>query len=97
MAIDRPAVDHVARLARLDLTEQERDRMSAELARILEHAELIQGLDLDGVEPTSHPLPLVNAFRADEAGPSLAAEEALGGAPQEERGCFRVPRIIEEP
>ena len=97
MAIDRPAVDHVARLARLDLSEQERDRMSAELARILEHAELIQSLDLDGIEPTSHPLPLVNALRRDEAGPSLGAEEALRGAPAKERGCFKVPRIIEEP
>ena len=97
MAIDRPAVDHVARLARLDLSEQERDRMSAELARILEHAELIRSLDLDGIEPTAHPLPLVNAFRPDEAGPSLGAEEALRGAPLEEGGCFRVPRIIEEP
>ena len=97
MAIDRPQVDHVARLARLALSEQERDRMSVELARILEHAELIQALDLDGVEPTSHPLPLVNAFRPDEAGPSLEAEAALGGAPLQERGSFRVPRIIEEP
>jgi len=97
MSIDRPAVDHVARLARLDLSEQERDRMSAELARILEHAELIQALDLDGVEPTSHPLPLVNAFRPDEAELSLTAEQALSGAPREERRCFRVPRIIEEP
>ena len=97
MPIDRAAVDHVARLARLDLSEQERERMSAELARILEHAELIQALDLDGVEPTSHPLPLVNALRPDEVGPSLGAEEALRGAPVEERGCFRVPRIIEEP
>ncbi|MDQ3660539.1 MAG: Asp-tRNA(Asn)/Glu-tRNA(Gln) amidotransferase subunit GatC [Actinomycetota bacterium] len=97
MAIDRAAVDHVARLARLDLSEQERDRMSEELARILEHAELIQALDLHGVEPTSHPLPLVNALRPDEAGRSLGPEEALGGAPQAEGGCFRVPRIIEEP
>ena len=71
--------------------------MSAELARILEHAELIQSLDLDGIEPTSHPLPLVNALRRDEAGPSLGAEEALRGAPEKERGCFKVPRIIEEP
>jgi aspartyl-tRNA(Asn)/glutamyl-tRNA(Gln) amidotransferase subunit C len=95
MPIDRAAVDHVARLARLDLSEEERERMCSELGHILEHAELIQALDLDGIEPTSHPLPLTNAFRTDEVAPSLAAEEALAAAPHAERGSFRVPRIIE--
>lgn len=97
MGIDRKAVDHVARLARLDLSEPERARMTAELAAILEHAERIQALDLDGVEPTSHAIPLRNVMRPDEVTPSLPPEEALAGAPDAEDGRFRVPRIVEEP
>lgn len=96
MGIDRAAVDHVARLARLDLSEAERDRMSQELAKILEHAERIQALDLDGVEPTSHAVPLRNVMRPDETRPSLSRDEALQNAPAAEDGRFRVPRILEE-
>jgi aspartyl-tRNA(Asn)/glutamyl-tRNA(Gln) amidotransferase subunit C len=95
--IDPAAVDHVARLARLELAPDERRRMAAELAGILEHAEQIQALDLDDVEPTSHALALSNALRPDEVTPSLPAEEALLGAPEAEDGRFRVPRVIEEP
>ena len=96
MAIDDAAVDHVARLARLALSAEELRRMSRELASILEYANAIQALDLDGVEPTSHSLPLTNAVRPDEIVPSLSARAALGGAPQEEDGRFRVPRILED-
>jgi aspartyl-tRNA(Asn)/glutamyl-tRNA(Gln) amidotransferase subunit C len=97
MGIDRDTVDHVARLARIDLSEEERDRMCVELAQILEHAERIQTLDLDAVAPTSHALALVNIARADEIRPSLTQEQALAGAPEAEEGRFRVPRLIEEP
>jgi len=96
MGLDRKAVDHVARLARLDLSEAERDRMQAELTNILEHAERIQALDLDAVEPTAHAVPITNAMRADEATPSLTQDEALANAPEAEDGRFRVPRIIED-
>lgn len=96
MSLDRAAVDHVARLARLALTEAERDRMQAELTQILGHAEKIQQLDLDGVPPTSHSLPLSNVLRPDVVKPSLPPEEALANAPEEEDGRFRVPRIIED-
>ena len=96
MSLDRAAVDHVARLARLAMTEAERDRMQAELTQILGHAETIQQLDLDGVPPTSHSLPLSNVLRPDEVKPSLQPEEALANAPEEEDGRFRVPRIIED-
>lgn len=96
MGIDRPAVDHVARLARLDLSEAERDRMSRELAKILEHAERIQALDLDGVEPTAHAVPQRNVMRRDEIRPGLGRDEALRNAPAAEDGRFRVPRILEE-
>lgn len=96
MGLDRAAVDHVARLARLDLTDDERERMQKELTVILGHAERIQALDLDGVPPTSHALPLSNVLRADEARPSLPVDEALANAPATEGGRFRVPRIIED-
>lgn len=96
MALDRAAVDHVARLARLDLSEEERERMRAELTKILEHAEKIQALDLDGVEPTSHAIPLRNVMRPDETKPSLPAEEALANAPEGEDDRFLVPRIVED-
>ncbi len=96
MGIDRAAVDHVARLARLALSEAERDRMSQELAKILEHAERIQALDLDEVEPTAHAVPLRNVMRPDETRPGLSRDEALQNAPATEDGRFRVPRILEE-
>lgn len=96
MPIDRAAVDHVARLARLDLTDDERERMRAELTQILEHAERIQALDLDGVPPTSHSVSIRNAMRPDEVTPSLAPEEALANAPEVEDGRIKVPRIIED-
>lgn len=96
MPIDRDAVDHVARLARLALSEDERSRMQVELSAILEHAERIQGLDLDDLEPTSHPVPLKNMMRPDEVRPSFSQATALSNAPAEEDGRFRVPRIIED-
>ena len=71
--------------------------MQAELTAILEHAQKIQSLPLDDVEPTSHAVPLTNVMRRDEARPSLSPEEALANAPASEDGRFRVPRIIEEP
>lgn len=96
MGIDRAAVDHIARLARLDLSEAERQRMQTELAQILGHAERIQALDLDDVEPTSHSIPLSNVMRPDEVRPSLSQEDALRNAPETEDGRIKVPRIIED-
>lgn len=96
MSIDRKAVDHVARLARLDLSEAERDKMLSELQQILGHAEKIQALDLDDVEPMSHSVPMVNRVRADEVKPSLTQAEALANAPEVEDHRFKVPRIMED-
>jgi aspartyl-tRNA(Asn)/glutamyl-tRNA(Gln) amidotransferase subunit C len=97
MEIDRGTVDHVVRLARLDLGEEQREQMRAELSAILEHAARIQTLDLDGVPPTSHAVPMRNAMRPDEVRPSLSQEEALRNAPAAQEGRFQVPRIIEGP
>ena len=84
-------VDHVARLARLELTDAERDKMAVELSKILEHIEAIQKLDLDGVEPTSHVVDLVNALRADVPHRSLDPEVALAEAPEPTPAGFGVP------
>ncbi len=84
-------VDHVARLARLELTDAERDKMAVELSHILEHIEAIQKLDLDGVEPTSHVVDVVNALRADVPQPSLEPEVALASAPEPTPAGFGVP------
>jgi aspartyl-tRNA(Asn)/glutamyl-tRNA(Gln) amidotransferase subunit C len=89
--IDRDHVLHVARLARLRLTDEELERMPGELAKILEHVETMDELDLDGVEPTSHVVDLVNVLREDEPRPCLPREQALAGAPDVADGGFRVP------
>ena len=89
--IDREQVLHVARLARLELSDEEVERMAAELSGILEHVDRIAGLDLEGVEPTSHVVALENVLRADEPVPSLARERVLEPAPDPAEGAFRVP------
>ncbi len=89
--IDRDQVLHVARLARLELTEEEIGRMSTELSVILEHVERMNQLDLDGVEPTSHVVSLSNVLRSDEPRPSAERERILADAPDRAEGAFRVP------
>lgn len=89
-------MEHVAALARLELTDDEVESLTRELGVILEHAGQIAALDTSGVPPTSHPLPLRNVLRADEPGPSLDRDEVLAEAPSVEDGRFRVPRIIGE-
>ena len=89
--IDRGQVLHVARLARLELTEAELDKMAGELSGILDHVERMNELDLDGVEPTSHVVALENVLRADEPRPSWERERILADAPDPSEGAFRVP------
>jgi aspartyl-tRNA(Asn)/glutamyl-tRNA(Gln) amidotransferase subunit C len=96
--ITREDVAHVARLALLDLTEDELGRYTEQLAAVLEHAEDVEALDLHDVPPTSLPLPLQNVLRPDELGPGLDRDEVLGQAPAAQDGRFRVPAILgEEP
>ena len=97
--LTRAEVEHVAQLARLALTDDEIDALTAELGRILDHAAQVSALDTAGVPPTAHPLPLVNVFRADvpRAGCSTATRSSRP-RPTAEDGRFRVPRILgEEP
>jgi aspartyl-tRNA(Asn)/glutamyl-tRNA(Gln) amidotransferase subunit C len=89
--IDRDQVLHVARLARLQLSDEEVERMASELSGILEHVERISELDLDGVDPTSHVIALENVFRPDEPRPSWERDEVLESAPDPASGAFRVP------
>jgi aspartyl-tRNA(Asn)/glutamyl-tRNA(Gln) amidotransferase subunit C len=89
--IDREQVHHVARLARLRLTDEEVERMTDDLSSVLDHIEKIGELDLDGIEPTSHVVELENVLRPDEPRPSLPREVALAQAPDSDGVGFRVP------
>ena len=89
--LDREQVLHVARLARLELSEEEVERMAAELSKVLDHIEKIRELDLDGVPPTSHVIDVVNALRADEPEPSLPRDVILAAAPEPLHDGFGVP------
>jgi aspartyl-tRNA(Asn)/glutamyl-tRNA(Gln) amidotransferase subunit C len=89
--IDHEQVLHVARLARLELSDDDVEQMADELSSILDHVERISELDLDGVEPTTHVVALENVLRPDEPRPSLPREKALEPAPDPADGAFRVP------
>jgi aspartyl-tRNA(Asn)/glutamyl-tRNA(Gln) amidotransferase subunit C len=89
--LDRSQVLHVARLARLELDEDEVERMASELSKVLDHIERIRELDLEGVPPTSHVVDVVNALRRDQPRPSLPAQVALQSAPEPLDGGFGVP------
>jgi aspartyl-tRNA(Asn)/glutamyl-tRNA(Gln) amidotransferase subunit C len=89
-------VEHVARLARLDIAPDEQERMRGQLDAILGYVEQLRQVDTAGVEPTAHVLPLVNVFREDEVQPSYPEEAMLANAPELQDGQFRVPRILEE-
>jgi aspartyl-tRNA(Asn)/glutamyl-tRNA(Gln) amidotransferase subunit C len=93
MTISRADVLHVARLARLEIPEEAIERVQQELGAILEAVGKVSELDLEDVEPTSHPLELVNVWGEDEPRPSLAREEALANAPDPADGAFRVPAV----
>jgi aspartyl-tRNA(Asn)/glutamyl-tRNA(Gln) amidotransferase subunit C len=88
-------IEKVARLARLELSEEEKVTFGNQLEQILTYMEQLNRLDTTGVEPTSHAIPVHNIFREDEVKASLAQEEVLAIAPDEEDGHFKVPRIIE--
>ena len=95
MGIDRKEVEYVAHLARLELKEEEAEEFTGQLDNILGYIEKLQEIDTTGIEPTSHAIPMVNAFREDEVKESYDQETALRNAPSEEHGFFKVPKIIE--
>lgn len=94
--LSRDDVAHLARLARVELTEAELDRMLDELSVILDAVAQVQQAPTDAVAPMSHPMPLVNVARPDVVAPGLTAEQALAAAPQAQQQRFAVPRILDE-
>lgn len=94
--LSRDEVAHVAKLALLDLSDEEIDRFTVQLGDVVETAQAMNELDLDGVEPTHHPLGLINVMRADEIRPSLDRDEVLAQAPDVEDNRFKVPPALGE-
>ena len=86
-------VEHVAKLARLELTEEEKVKFSKQLGDVLEYAQQMNEIDTEGVEPMSHAIPIVNVMREDEVVHELSREELMANAPLKEDGFFRVPKI----
>lgn len=95
MSIDNRQVEHIARLARLSITEKETETFGSQLSKILDYIEKLNQLDTSGVEPTSHVLELTNVMREDSLRPSLSPDEALANSPDRSDDFYRVPRIIE--
>jgi aspartyl-tRNA(Asn)/glutamyl-tRNA(Gln) amidotransferase subunit C len=95
MSITIKDVEHVAKLARLELSEAEKQQFTEQMNAILKYAEQLRQLNTDNVLPTSHAMPLVNVMREDEAKPSLPLEKVLLNAPEDEDGQFKVPAVLE--
>ena len=95
MALSRDEIRKVALLARLELTDGELDEQAKHFNELLTQFDILQSLDVNGIEPTSHSIPIVNVLREDIARPSLAREAALANAPASRDGCIVVPRIVE--
>ena len=95
MSLTREEVLHIAGLARIGLSEGDVAKFQEQLSEIFDHFQELQGLNTEGVPPTSHPLPLESVMRADQAAPSLAQEEVLANAPLAEEGAFRVRAVLE--
>jgi aspartyl-tRNA(Asn)/glutamyl-tRNA(Gln) amidotransferase subunit C len=95
MKITVADVEHVARLARLELTNNEKELFAGQMDAILGYVEKLKELNTDGIVPTSHAVPMENAFRADAVAPSIGIEKALANAPGRSESFFTVPKVIE--
>jgi aspartyl-tRNA(Asn)/glutamyl-tRNA(Gln) amidotransferase subunit C len=93
--LGREQIDYVAHLARIELTDEERQRFGSQLADVVAYVEKLDELDTEGVEPTAHVMGLCNVFRDDAARPSPPREVMLANAPQQACGCFLVPKILD--
>jgi aspartyl-tRNA(Asn)/glutamyl-tRNA(Gln) amidotransferase subunit C len=96
MPLSREQVLHIARLARLGLSEEDVGKFQEQLSEILDHFELLRELDTEGVPPTAYPLALESVMREDEEGPSLPRDEVLANAPLVEEGALRVRAVLDE-
>jgi aspartyl-tRNA(Asn)/glutamyl-tRNA(Gln) amidotransferase subunit C len=95
MKLNREEVLHIARLARVSLTEEEITRLSEQLSNLLENFQVLQQVDTEGVPPTAQSVTLQSVMREDEVAPSLPAEDILANAPRREGDCFRVRAVLE--
>lgn len=95
MKISQKDVEYVARLARLTLRPEELETMTGQMDAILGYVDKLNELDTEGIEATSHAVPMANAFRSDETRASIGLKRALQNAPRSENGCFKVPKVIE--
>ena len=95
MPVSRDDAEYVARLARIELTEDEKNTLTSQLSSILGHIEKLNELDTESLEPTFHVLDVTNVFRDDVVRPSLPTEEALKNAPARDGDFFKVPKILE--
>lgn len=95
LSLTKEQVERVAHLARLNLTEQEKEKMIIDLGAIIGWADELGTLDIQNVEPTAHIIPIHNVFRLDAVKPSMDLELLLSNAPSQESGCFSVPKIVE--
>ena len=95
MKISKQEVEHVAKLARLELSEQEKEKLTDQLSNILTYVETLNSVDTKGVEPTSHVLDIKNVMRDDVVVSGLTQEQALANAPDKAAGHYKVPKIIE--
>ncbi len=88
-------LDHVARLARIDLTPEEKARFATQLGDVLAYVAQLNEVDVSGVEPTAHAFPVVNVWAEDVAEPGLSVEDALRNAPEKRDNMFVVPKVVE--
>lgn len=93
--MDKKKVEFLADLMKIELTDEEREQMAGDLGAIINWADVINGLDTKDVPPTIHIIPINNVFRDDTVQPSMDRKELLAGAPNQEQGCFSVPKIVE--
>ena len=95
MAITKEQVVYVSKLARLDLQEEEIEKLTVDMAQIIDFADKLGELDTDGVAPTAHILPVTNVTRKDEVKPSYDREDMLANAPSKENGCYKIAKVVE--
>lgn len=95
MRLTKEDIENVAHLSRLELSDEEKDKLTGHINRLLDNFDKLQELDTTDVEPTSHVIPVYNVFRKDECRPSLPVEDVIANGPQVDQNCFVVPRVVE--
>lgn len=95
MSVSKEDVKHIANLSKLNLTEEELEKYTTELSDIVNFANELSNIDVEGIKPTAHILDIKNVFRKDEMKPSYDREEILKNAPSKDAGCVSVPKVVE--